>query len=82
MITVLKLFLINEIGPIQPTWTKSSIGSRFSGSRGVQMNRPSPRPLETGEVKVAKIEAAQDPVVKAAPKKPVGFGLKPSGIVT
>jgi len=78
MITVTKLFLINELF----NWTKGSTGNRFLGSNRAQMNRPAPRPLETGEVKVAKIEAAQDPVVKAAPKKPVGFGLKPSGIVT
>lgn len=79
MITVSKLFLIEE-GMFN--WMRGSIGSRFSGSRRVPMNRPSPRPLEPNIVKVKKLEQAQAPMVEAPPKKPVGFGLKPSGITT
>lgn len=79
MIAISKLFLIEE-GIFN--WARGSIGSRFTGSRGAQMNRSAPRPFETGAVKVEKLKQAQSPMVEASPKKPVGFGLKPSGITT
>lgn len=82
MISVAKLFLINETGQILGPPFRNSSGSRFGGNHAVLMNKPAPRPVVTGGEKIAKIDAARENMPDKTPKEPVKLGLKPSGIVT
>jgi len=66
MVSIFKLFLINEVGPIQPTWTKNSITS--TAGDAVQSGKPEP----VG-VKVAKMQANKDNIVKSLPKSQLGM---------
>jgi hypothetical protein len=75
MITVSKLFLINELF----NWTKGSTGNRFLGSNRAQMNRPSPRPLQTAIEKEGVRKSREKTIVEPTPHTQ---GFKPSGIVT
>ena len=82
MISVSKLFLISEDGPILGPPLRNSSGSRFSGTHSVQMNRPAPRPVVTGGEKIAKIDAARENMPEKTPKQPVPVGIKPFKILT
>ena len=73
MLSIAKLFLINEIGPIQPTWTKSS--TMNTRGQGFQIRTGRPDPTATVEV-----EKNRNALRNVPPPKPVNLGMKPSGI--
>ena len=82
MISISKLFLINETGPILGPPFGNSSGSRFGGNHAVLMNKPAPRPVVTGGEKIAKIDAALENMPEKTPKQPVPLGIKPFKILT